>query len=111
MLFLVIAEARDASAPATGTTLEHGVATLARLVELQEQGAVDGAGIFSGGMGMCFRIDVASNAELHTTLTSLPTFTQAEWEVIPLLSLEEDLEITRDVLERFKGAAHGVAEP
>ncbi len=111
MLFLVIAEAKETSAPATVATLEQGAATLARLVELQEQGVVVGAGIFSGRMGMCFRIDVGSNAELHTTLTSLPTFTQAEWEVIPLLSLEEDLEITRDALERFKAAAHGVAEP
>ena len=109
MLFLVIAEARDPSAPATVATLEQGVATLARLVELQEQGVVDGAGIYSGRAGMCFRIDVGSHAELHTTLTSLPTFSQAEWQVIPLLSLEEDLAITRDVLERFKEAARGSA--
>lgn len=102
MLFLVIAEAKDTSPPATIATLEQGAATLARLVELQQQGVVAGGGIFSGRTGMCFRLDVGSHAELHMTLTSLPTFSQAKWEVIPLLSLEEDLEITRNVLERFK---------
>jgi hypothetical protein len=111
MLYLVIAEVKGTPAPATIATLEAGAATLARLLELQQQGVVDGAGIFSGRMGMCFRVDVASNAALHTTISSLPTFTQAEWQVIPLLSLEEDLEITRGALEHFRAAAHEAAEP
>ena len=104
MLFLVVAEVKG-TPPATVATLEQGAATLARLIELQEQGVVEGAGIYSGRMGMCFRVDVASNAALHTTIASLPTFTQAEWQVIPLLSLEEDLEITRGAIEHFKAAA------
>lgn len=111
MLYLVVAEVKGTPAPATVATLESGAATLARLLELQEQGVVEGAGIFSGRMGMCFRVDVASNAELHRTITALPTFTQAEWQVIPLLSLEEDLEITRDAIEHFKAAAQEAVQP
>ena len=105
MLYLVVAEVKGAPPPATVATLEAGEATLARLLELQDQGVVEGAGIFSGRMGMCFRVDVASNSELHTTISALPTFMQAEWQVIPLLSLEEDLDITRGAIEHFKAAA------
>ena len=111
MLFLVVAEVKGTPPPATVATLEQGAATLARLIELQEQGIVEGAGIYSGRMGMCFRVDAASNAELHTTISSLPTFTQAEWQVIPLLSLEEDLEITRGAIEHFKTAAQDAHAP
>ena len=104
MLYLVIAEVKGTPPTATVATLEQGAATLARLVELQEKGVVEGAGIYAGRMGMCFRIDVASNSELHAVISSLPTFTQAEWQVIPLLSLEEDLEVTRGAIEHFKAA-------
>ena len=105
MLYLVIAEVHGTPPPATVASLEQGEATLARLLELQEQGVVTGAGIYAGRMGMCFRLDVASNAELHATVASLPTFMHADWQVIPLLSLEEDLEMTRDAVARFKTAS------
>jgi muconolactone delta-isomerase len=101
MLYLVMAEVHGAPPPPTLASLEQGEATLARLLELQEQGVVAGAGVYAGRMGMCFRIDAASNAELHTTIASLPTFMQAEWHVIPLLSLEEDLAITRAAVQHF----------
>ncbi|HXY94725.1 MAG TPA: muconolactone Delta-isomerase family protein [Acidimicrobiia bacterium] len=105
MLYLVIAEQRGTPPPASVATLEAGEATLARLLELQEQGAVEGAGVFSGRSGMCFRLDVPSNTALHLTLASLPAFAQAEWQVIPLLSLEEDLEITRGAIEHFEAGS------
>jgi len=104
MLYLVIAEVKGTPPPATVATLEQGAAPLERLLALQERGVSEGAGIFSGRMGMCFRVDVGSNTELHTTISSLPTFTQAEWQVIPLLSLEEDLEITQSAVDHFKAA-------
>ena len=57
--------------------------------------------------GMCFTIDASSNTELHEIVASLPTFMQASWEVIPLVSLEEDLLMTRAALDRFRAAAVG----
>ena len=102
MLYLVIAEVKGPPPAPSLAALEDGEATLARLLELQAEGVVEGAGVFSGRMGMCFRIDVPSNAALHTTVAALPSFGQAEWQVIPLLSLEEDLAITCGAIAHFR---------
>jgi len=102
VLYLIIAEVKGIPPPATTESLRQGLATLERLVELQNQGMVEGAGIFSGRMGMCFRVDAASNVELHRIVSSLPTFMQSEWQVIPLVSLEDDLAITRAAVEHYE---------
>jgi len=103
VLYLVIAEVKGTPPPPTAETLRQGLATLERLAELQREGRVEGAGIFSGRMGMCFRVDAASNLELHQIVAGLPTFLQAEWQAIPLVSLEDDIEMTRAAVEHFEG--------
>jgi hypothetical protein len=102
VLYLVIAEVKGTPPPASVETLHQGLATLERLLELQERGIVEGAGIFSGRMGLCFRVDAGSNVELHRLVSSLPTFMQAEWQVIPLVSLEDDIEVTRAAVAQFE---------
>ena len=63
---------------------------------------MEGAGIFSGRMGMCFRVDAASNLELHRIVAGLPTFMQSEWQVIPLVCLEDDIEMTRAAVTLYE---------
>ena len=101
MLYLVIAEVKSTPPPATRESLQQGLATLERLDELTRAGAVVGAGVFAGRMGMCFTIDAASNNELHQIVASLPTFMQAEWQTIPLVSLADDIVMTRGALEHY----------
>ena len=107
MLYLVIAEVKRLSPAPSVESLEQGLATLERLDRLRREGKVEGAGIFAGRMGMCFTIDAGSNTELHEIVASLPTFMQAEWQVTPLVSLEDDLVMTRAALDRFRGALDG----
>jgi muconolactone D-isomerase len=101
MLYLVIAEVKNTPPPATLQSLEQGLATLQRLDELTRAGTVLAAGVFAGRMGMCFTIDAASNNELHQIVASLPTFMQAQWQTIPLVSLTDDIAMTRSALEHF----------
>jgi muconolactone delta-isomerase len=101
MLYLVIAEVKGTPPPATLESLQQGLATLERLDELTRAGTVVGAGVFAGRMGMCFTVDAASNNELHQIVASLPTFMQAQWQTIPLVSLTDDIAITRSALEHF----------
>jgi len=101
MLYLVIAEVKSTPPPATLESLEQGLATLERLDELTRAGTVLAAGVFAGRMGMCFTIDAASNNELHQIVASLPTFMQAEWQTIPLVSLTDDIAMTRGALDHF----------
>ena len=105
MLFLVIGEPKESAPPATVEMLEEGVATLSTLVEWERTGKAKFAGIFSGRNGIAFVIDAASHAELHLAVASLPPFPTLDWQVIPMLSAEEDLEIARGALERYRAAA------
>jgi len=102
VLYLVIAEVKGTPPPPTAESLRQGLGALERLAELQAEGKVEGAGVFSGRMGMCFRVDAASNLELHRVVAGLPTFMQAEWQVIPLISLEDDIEMTRAAVAHFE---------
>jgi len=104
MLYLVICEVHGTPPPATVESLEAGKTTLEMIRNWQEQGIVHGAGVFSGRMGMAFVIDAASNAELHALVASLPTFTHAEWQVIPMLGIDEDLVMTEAALARYREA-------
>jgi len=101
VLYLVIAEVKSTPPPPTLESLQQGLATLERLDELTHAGTVMAAGVFAGRMGMCFTIEAASNNELHQIVASLPTFMQAEWHTIPLVSLVDDIAITRAALEHF----------
>ena len=101
MLYLVIAEVKNTPPPASLASLEQGLATLERLDELTRDGIVLAAGVFAGRMGMSFTVDVASNNELHQVVATLPTFMQAEWQTIPLVSLSDDIAMTRGALEHF----------
>ena len=101
MLYLVIAEVKGTPPPPTVESLQQGLATLERLDELTREGTVLAAGVFAGRLGMSFTVDAASNNELHQIVASLPTFMQAEWQTIPLVSLTDDLAMTRTALEHL----------
>jgi hypothetical protein len=105
VLYLVIGEVKGTPPSATLQSLEQGLAALQRLIDLQAAGTLRSGGIFAGRMGITFTLDVESHAELHGVMASLPTFTQAEWQVIPLVSLEDDLAITRTAVDAYRRAA------
>ena len=105
MLYLVIAQVKSVPPPPTLESLQQGLATLERLDELTRAGIVLAAGVFAGRMGMCFTVDAASNNELHQVVASLPTFMQAEWETIPLVSLADDIAMTKAAVEHFTASA------
>jgi hypothetical protein len=88
MLYLVTCETPGTPPPPTVATLEAGQAALEQIGAWEREGRVRGAGVYSGRSGMAFIIDAASNSELHTLVASLPTFMQASWEVIPMLSID-----------------------
>lgn len=97
-LYLVTGEVKGTPPSASVEFIERGKATLERLADLERQGRAKG-GIYSGRMGMCVILEAASNEELNELVISLPSFSTASWEVIPLHSFAHDLEITNRVLE------------
>jgi hypothetical protein len=101
MQHLVIARVPGLPPAPTTTSLRAGLETLERLAALRHAGKVEGAGVFAGRMGMCFVVDAVDHVELHATIATLPTFLDAEWEVIPLVSLDDDIDMTRAALAHF----------
>lgn len=102
MLYLLIGTPIEIPPAATVASLEEGVATLSTLVEWERTGKARFAGVFSGANGLAFVLDVASHAELHLAVASLPPFATLDWQVIPLLSAEEDLSIAAAALEHYR---------
>jgi hypothetical protein len=107
VLFLLIGRPQGAAPPATVESLEEGVATLSTLVEWEQSGKAKFAGVFSGSNGLAFALDVESLSELHLSVAALPPFPALDWQVIPLLSAEEDLAIAQAALDRYRDAAGG----
>ena len=105
MLYLVIGKPKESAPAATVASLEEGVATLTTLVEWEHAGKAKFAGVFSGSNGIAFVLDVGSHEELHLSVASLPPFPTLDWQVIPMLSAAEDLEIARGALDRYRQAA------
>lgn len=101
MQHLVIARVPGLPPAPTAVSVQNGLATLERLAALRDVGKVEGAGVFAGRMGMCFVVDAADHVELHGIVATLPTFLDAEWEVIPLVSLDDDIAMTRAALAHF----------
>ena len=104
MQHLVIARVPGRPPAPTAASLRAGLATLERLAALRRDGRIEGAGVFAGRMGMCFVVDAADHVELHATIATLPTFLDAEWEVIPLVPLDDDIEMTRAALAHFSAS-------
>jgi muconolactone delta-isomerase len=95
MLFLVTGHVPGLAEP-TAEFLTASQATLEQLGELERDGTVRGGGVFIGPLGVCFVVDVPSNEDLHVLLTTLPSFRFAEWETIPLIPFQSDLDLSLD---------------
>ena len=100
MLFRVTGTA-DSSTEPTPEFLQASRDTLEHLGEMQRSGKVKAGGVFIGPMGVCFIVDAESNEDLHVVLTTLPSFRFADWEVMPLIPFQRDIEMSLDdALER-----------
>ncbi len=105
MLYLCIGEITGAPPPSTRDLIVKGLKTMEMLVDLQKQGRCLGGGIMSGKMGLVFILDVADNWALNETVIRLPSFSTCEWQIAPLHSFQQDIDITRKVLDAMaKGA-------
>jgi hypothetical protein len=103
MLYLVTGTVPGLAEP-SAEFLTASQATLERLGELERAGTVRGGGVFIGPLGVCFVVDVASNEDLHVLLTTLPSFRFAEWETVPLIPFQRDLDLSLDdAVERATG--------
>jgi hypothetical protein len=103
MLYLVTGTVPGLAEPSS-EFLTASQATLERLGALERGGTVRGGGVFIGPLGVCFVVDVASNEDLHVLLTTLPSFRFAEWETVPLIPFQRDLDLSlNDAVERATG--------
>jgi muconolactone delta-isomerase len=104
VLFLVTG-AIDGTADPTAEFLQASHDTLGVLQSMERDGKVRGGGVFIGPLGVCFVIDCESNDDLHVTLTTLPSFRYATWDVTPLIPFHRDIEMSLDdALARAKDA-------
>jgi muconolactone delta-isomerase len=105
MLFLVQGRAPSTTEP-TPEFLGASKSTLERLGELQRQGKLIGGGVMIGPLGVAFLIDAESNEDLHVILTTLPSFRYADWDVMPLIRFQFDIDVSlNDALARAEHAA------
>jgi muconolactone delta-isomerase len=95
MLFLVIGIADSATDP-TPEFLQASRDTLEQLGEMERMGKLKAGGVLIGPLGVCFVVDCESNEDLHLTLTTLPSFRYASWEVTPLIPFHRDIEVSLD---------------
>jgi muconolactone delta-isomerase len=95
VLFLVTGTT-DHSTDPTAEFLQASHDTLEQLGSMQRSGKVQSGGVFIGPLGVCFIVDCESNEDLHITLTTLPSFRFASWEVVPLIPFHRDIEMTLD---------------
>lgn len=70
--------------------------------KLENEKKILASGIVSGGRAGMFIIDVESNKELTRLLQSLPFWGILKWEIIPLDSLKERIEVEKQMLENIK---------
>ena len=64
-------------------------------IEYQKQGKILAQGDYAGGKGGVYIYDVESNEELHSLICRIPSIAFLEWEVKPLLSPEDNLEMIK----------------
>jgi muconolactone delta-isomerase len=105
VLFLVTGRI-DGTAEPTAAFLQASHDTLELLGAMERDGKVRGGGVYIGPLGVCFIVDCESNDDLHLTLTTLPSFRYATWDVMPLIPFHRDIEMSLDdALARAKDAS------
>ena len=70
--------------------------------KLESEKKILASGIVSGGRTGMFIIDVESNKELTRLLQSFPFWGILKWEIIPLDSPKERVELDKQLLENIK---------
>jgi muconolactone delta-isomerase len=102
MLFLVTGRIEGTAEPTT-EFLQASHDTLVQLGEMEQSGKVKAGGVFIGPLAVCFIADCDSNDDMHLTLTTLPSFRFATWDVTPLIPFRRDIEMSLDdALERSR---------
>jgi muconolactone D-isomerase len=102
MLYFVKAELKGTPPLPPEQFLELIVKETETEISYQKQGHILAQGSFAGGKGGCYIYDVESNEDLQKLVSRLPTFSFLDWEAIPLLSHEQNLEMLKQTLSSMR---------
>ena len=72
------------------------------VIKLEKEKKIMAAGVLTGARAGIFIVDVESNEELTRLLHGLPFWGLLKWEVVPLDSFEDRLQLERQYLEKLK---------
>lgn len=102
MLYFVKSELRGAPP----LPLEQWLDLLVKQFEIeasyQKEGKILAQGVYAGRKGGCCIYDVESNEVLHRLIGRLPAHAFLDWEVIPLFSHEQQLEVAKEHLASMR---------
>ena len=72
------------------------------VIKLEKEKKILASGLFTGARAGVFIIDAESNDELTRLLYTLPFWGIIKWEVIPLDTFEDRIQIDRKLLQNLK---------
>ncbi len=78
------------------------IPTIERLIQLKSEGKVLVAGTPPGEKRVYFIADAASHHEISQLVDSLPLWPIHQWEITPLVDIEDHLDIIRKLLAHLK---------
>ncbi len=78
------------------------IPTAERLIQLKSEGKVLVAGTPPGHKSVYFVADAASHDEISQLVDSLPLWPIHQWEITPLVDIEDHLGIIRELLAHLK---------
>jgi muconolactone delta-isomerase len=109
MKYLVIGKAIDVNPTASpgevaGMIEYRVIPGLEMLAKWEDEGKVVGGG-FAGRRAGAFIVDAASNEEVAKLLATLPHWSILNWEVIPLQSTRDQVNMARQQLQALKATA------
>jgi len=97
MLYFVRAELKSAPSLPPKQWIELLIKEFEIELDYQKQGKILAQGHYAGSKGGCYIYDVESNDELHRLVCGLPTISFLNWEVAPLVSPEQNLQMIKQV--------------
>ncbi len=78
------------------------IPTTERLIQLKSEGKVLVAGTPPGHKSVYFVVDAASHDEVNQLVDNLPLWPIHHWEITPLVDIEDQLTIVRELLAHLK---------
>jgi muconolactone D-isomerase len=97
MLFFVRSELKGMPPLSPKQWLEFVIKGMEMEIDYQKQGKILAQGDFAGEKGGCAIYDVESNEELHKLLGQIPAHAFLDFDVVPLVAREYNLQFIKQV--------------